>query len=56
MRILSHIIIMLAFAASIYMAFCIARDVQETHRNPKWDRCPMCLGKGIVPPLPGKIE
>ena len=56
MKIIAHIFIMIAFGASIYLAFGIARDVQQNHRNPKWDRCPMCLGRGVVPPLPEKIE
>ena len=52
MKIIAHIIIMAAFAASIYMAFLIARDVQQTNRKPHWEKCRMCNGRGIIPPLP----
>lgn len=52
MKILAHILIMLAFAGSIYVAGCIVRDTQREHRNPHWEKCRMCNGRGIIPPLP----
>lgn len=59
MRLLSHILIMLAFGASTYMAFAIARDVQADRKSPPrstWLTCRMCGGCGKVPPLPEVIE